>query len=187
MVHVHTCIDFKVCSESLEVRRRRIARRKEFSTQMKHIFAVRAKRKRNRHSSKVPINLIAKKMQKEVRRLDRKDGELYDAYLARYMMEIKRSLKVLKDANHKVTLLQARIGTTLKFSRWVACVRMFVNRVRICLDWYEKWIHPKEVHRQLRSYITLMTGYQTTTAAHWIQIQVKAMLEQVLDRMFWTY
>ena len=122
MVHVHTCIDFKVCSESLEMRRRRIARRKEFSTQMRFSFAMLAKRKRNHHSSKISINQIARKMRKEVRKMDRKDGELYDGYLAHHMKDIKRSLKKLKDANTKVTLLQARIGSTKKFSLWVACV-----------------------------------------------------------------
>ena len=119
--------------------------------------------------------------------MDRKDRRLYDRYLVYYQEDLMVSLKKLKDANTQVNLLTARVGHTKKYNFWLACVKMFINRVRVCLDWYEKWVHPDDVRTQLRTYLTLMTKYQTTTAAHWIQLQVKKQLEEVMGRMFWSH
>ena len=187
MVHVHTCIPFKPCSEALEMRRRKAARRRKYTAQLKAIATKLAKKKRTRPNSKFSLNRIAKKMRKEVRRMDRRDQTLWDAYLVYYQQELAYHLTKLKQARNQVDLLSARIGRTKKFSYWLAAVKMFINRVRICLDWYEEWISPNEVKKQLKTYLALMEKYQTTTAAHWIQIHVKSQLEDVLSGMFWKF
>ena len=189
-VHVHTCIDFKPCSEALEMRRRKLVRRRNYSAQLKNIATRQARRKRfhqHHRNSKSSLNQIAKKLQKDVRKMDRRDLRLWDGYLCYYQDELHDTIKKMWEANHSVDLLNARIGQTKKFSYWLTAVKMFINRVRDSLNWYEKWVHPNEVKRQLKTYLTLMTKYQTTTSAHWIQLQVKGQLEEVLERMFWDW
>ena len=169
------------------MRRRKAARRRKYTAQLKAIATKLAKKKRTRPNSKFSLNRIAKKMRKEVRRMDRRDQTLWDAYLVYYQQELAYHLTKLKQARNQVDLLSARIGRTKKFSYWLAAVKMFINRVRICLDWYEEWISPNEVKKQLKTYLALMEKYQTTTAAHWIQIHVKSQLEDVLSGMFWKF
>ena len=169
------------------MRRRKNVRRRNYSIQLKIIATRLAKRKRTGRANKLSLNQIAKKLRKEVKRMDRRDQLLWDGYLVYYQQELKDDLTKLKNTSSQVDLLSARIGRTKKFSYWIAAVKMFINRVRICLDWYEKWIHPNEVKKQLKTYLALMERYQTTTAAHWIQIHVKSQLEDVLSTMFWKF
>ena len=166
------------------MRRRKNVRRRNYSAQFKLIAARLAKKKRTRRANKFSLNQIAKEMRKEVKRMDRRDQMLWDGYLVYYQQDLMDGLRKLKQAHSNVELLSARIGCTKKFSYWLAAVKMFINRVRDCLDWYQKWIHPNEVKNQLKTYLALMERYQTTTAAHWIQLQVKNQLEDVLSRMF---
>ena len=179
-------VRFKVCSEALEYRRRAIFRCKKFTKQLKVFAAMLAKRRRNRHTNRISLNQIAEKMDRYVRKKDLKDGKLFDKYMACYMKDTMQSLQGLKDANTKVNLLNSRIAHTKKYNLWLAAVRMFIKRIRVTLDLYEPWLHPDEVVKRLRIMLSQMTRYQTTTTAHWLQVEVKQMLEEALERLFWT-
>ena len=186
MVHVHTNIVFKPGWEALEMRRRRSIRRSNYSTQLKHVATRLAQKKRIQRASKFTLNQIARKMQREVIRMDHRDKELLDSYRIYYQQGLMSRLMELKQADNTVDLLSVRIGRTRKYNIWMAAVRMS-NRVRISLDRYEKWVHPDEINSQLKAYLALMTGGQTVTTALWIQVQAKDKLQGKLRRMFWNY
>ena len=55
------------------MRRRKTIRRRNYFTQLKHIATRLAKKKRTQRTNKFSLNQIAKKMRKEVKRMDRRD------------------------------------------------------------------------------------------------------------------
>ena len=186
MVHVHTSIQFKPGTEALEMKKRKAIRRQNCITQLKHIATRLARKKRIQRTSKFTLNQIARKLQKEVSKLDRRDQELWEAYRTYYQKGHMKSLMILKQTNNTVDLLSAHIGRTRRFNYWLAAVKMS-NKVRVSLDRYERWLHPQEINSQLRAYLALMTRFQTKTTALWIKLQVKDKLEDKLRKMFWGY
>ena len=137
MVHIHSNIMFKPGGEAIEMRRRKFLRRNNYSTQLKHIATKLARKRRIQRVSKFTLNQVARKMRKEVYKMDRRDKELWDAYSIYYKQGQMIDLMKLKQTNNTVDLLSARIGRTRKHNVWMAAVRMH-DRVRISLDRYEK-------------------------------------------------
>ena len=186
MVHVHTSIQFKPGAEALEMKRRKTIRHQNYIAQLKHVATRLARKKRIQRTSKFTLNQVARKLQREVNKMDRRDQELWEAYRTYYQKGHMNHLMILKQANNTVDLLSAHIGRTKRHNYWLAAVKMS-NKIRVCLDRYEKWVHPDEINSQLKAYLALMTRFQTKTTALWIQLQVKDRLEDKLRKMFWNY
>ena len=186
MVHVHTSIQFKPGAEALEMKRRKTIRHQNYIAQLKHVATRLARKKRIQRTSKFTLNQVARKLQREVNKMDRRDQELWEAYRTYYQKGHMNHLMILKQANNTVDLLSAHIGRTRRHNYWLAAVKMS-NKIRVCLDRYEKWVHPDEINSQLKAYLALMTRFQTKTTALWIQLQVKDRLEDKLRKMFWNY
>ena len=186
MVHVHTSIQFKPGAEALEMKRRKTIRHQNYIAQLKHVATRLARKKRIQRTNKFTLNQVARKLQREVNKMDRRDQELWEAYRNYYQKGHMNHLMILKQANNTVDLLSAHIGRTRRHNYWLAAVKMS-NKIRVCLDRYEKWVHPDEINSQLKAYLALMTRFQTKTTALWIQLQVKDKLEDKLRKMFWNY
>ena len=69
---------------------------------------------------------------------------------------------------------------------WVAACRDFMKRIRITMQMSGPWVHQSEVVRRLKITLSQMANYQTTTQAHWLQIEVKQLLQETMEKLFWT-
>ena len=177
---------FKPGWEYVEMRRRRAIRRSNYTSQLKHVASRLAQRRRTQRTTKFSLNQAALMLRKQVTMMDRRDKELWSAYSIYYQQGLMSSLMKLKQTDHTVDLLSARIARTRRHNVWMAAVRMG-DRVRVSLDRYEKWVHPDEINSQLKAYLAIMTRRQTVTTAMWIQIQAKDKLQEKLRKMFWNY
>ena len=74
------------------MRRRKNVRRRNYSIQLKIIATRLAKKKRTGRANKFSLNQIAKKMRKEVKRMDRRDQMLWDGYLVYYQEDLMDGL-----------------------------------------------------------------------------------------------
>ena len=83
-------------------------------------------------------------------------------------------------------LIFARVKGTHKFTMWVAACRDFMKRIRITMQMSGPWVHQSEVVRRLKITLSQMANYQTTTQAHWLQIEVKQLLQETMEKLFWT-
>ena len=186
MVYIHSNIIFKPGREDIEMRRRKSLRRNNYSTHLKHIATKLAHKKRIQRVGRFTLNQAARKMRREVHKMDRRDKDLWDAYSVYYKKGQMSDLMKLKQTDNTVDLLSARIGRTKRYNVWMAAVRMH-DRVRISLNRYEKWVHPDEISSQLKAYLTFMSRRQTVTTALWIQLQAEDKLHDKLRKMFWNY
>ena len=177
---------FKMVSETIEFRRRGIYRRKKFSRQLTVFSSILAKRKRNIHPGRISINQIARRMETYVKKKDQADSKLFGKYISTYDQQIRQTLQRLKDASTKVDHIFTRVAGTHKFTMWVAACRDFMKRIRTTMDMSGPWVCSGEVVRRLKITLSQMTNYQTTTQAHWLQMEVKQLLQETMEKLFWT-
>ena len=176
---------FKLCSENIEFRRRAIHRRRKFSRQLAVFSTMLAKRKRNNHPDRISINQIARKLEAYIEKKDQADTKLFARYIATYDTQIRQTLQKLKDASTKVDHIFARVAGTHKFTMWVAACRDFMRRIRVTLDMSGPWVCSGEVVKRLKITLSQMSSYQSTTQIHWLQLEVKQLLQQTLEELFW--
>ena len=177
---------FKMVSETIEFRRRGIYRRKKFSRQLTVFSSILAKRKRNIHPGRISINQIARRMETYVKKKDQADSKLFGKYISTYDQQIRQTLQRLKDASTKVDHIFTRVAGTHKFTMWVAACRDFMKRIRTTMDMSGPWVRSAEVVRRLRITVSQMSNYQSTSQAHWLQLEVKQLLQQTMEELFWT-
>ena len=186
MVYVHSNIIFKPGREDIEMRRRKSLRRNNYSTHLKHIATKLAHKKRIQRVSKLTLNQAARKMRRDVYRMDRMDKDLWDAYNVYYKKGQMIDLMKLKQTDNSVDLLSVRIARTKRYKVWMAAVKMH-DSIRISLSRYERGVHPEEISSQLNAYLTFMSRSQTVTTALWIRLQAEDKLHNKLRQMFWSY
>ena len=186
MVSIHPNITFKPGREAVEMRRRKSLRRNNYTAHLKHLATKLAHKKRTQRVCKFSLNQAARKLRKEVHKMDQRDKDLWDAYSIHYKKGHMIDLMKLKQTDNSVDLLSVRIGRTRRHSVWMAAVRMH-DRVRISLTRYQRWAHPDEISSQLNAYLTFMSRCQTVTTALWIRLQAEDKLHDKLSQMFWNY
>ena len=186
MVCVHSNIMFKPGREDVEMRRRKSLRRNNYSIHLKHIATKLAHKKRIQRVSKLTLNQAARKMRRDVYRMDRMDKDLWDAYNVYYKKGQMIDLMKLKQTDNSVDLLSVRIARTKRYKVWMAAVKMH-DSIRISLSRYERGVHPEEISSQLNAYLTFMSRSQTVTTALWIRLQAEDKLHNKLRQMFWSY
>ena len=177
---------FKMCAETIEFRRRAIQRRRRFARQLKVVSSTLARRKRDIHHNRLSLNKIARIMETQVRKGDEADNKLFGKYIDYYDEQIQQTLQVLKDAANKVDHIFARVKGTFKFTMWVAACRDFMKRIRTTIQMSGPWVHQSEVVRRLYITLSQMESYQTTTQAYWQQVEVKQMLRDTMNKLFWA-
>lgn len=177
---------FRVCSEVLECRRRANFRRQKFSRRLNAFASLLAKRKRNQHGTIQSLNQIGERMARQVKLKDRSDDKLLTKAMRKHMDEIKDALQILKDATAKINVIYTKIAKTRKFNLWLAASKLFIGRIKDTLDLFEPWVHTNEVVWSLKVKLFQMSKYQTTTRVGWLQMEVKEMLTEAMERMFWV-
>ena len=175
-------VRFKVCSEVLEYRRRAIYRHQKFVKQLALFSSMLSRRRRNQHGNRISLNQIAEKMARYVKKKDRADDKLLAKYMTKYMKEIRVKRCQCQAEPHKLPDCQDQ--EVQHVARSLQNVHEADQGYPATLDLYEPWIHPDEVVKRLK--IALSQMYQTTTAMHWLQVEVKGMLEEAMERLFWT-
>ena len=178
--------DFKMCSETIEFRRRGIRRRKKFTKELRAVSTALAKRKRKNHFKRFSLNQVARNMQIRLKKEDEADMKLFAKYLSVYNKQIQRTLQGIKDVRKKVDLIYARVKGTFKFTMWIAAVTDFMRRIHTTIQMTTPWVSNSDVVRRLHITLSQMTNYQTTTQAYWLQAEVKQMLREAMMKLFWA-
>ena len=178
--------DFKMCSETIEFRRRGIRRRKKFAKELQAVSTTLIKMKRKSHFKRLSLNQIARNMEVRLKKEDEADMKLFAKYLSVYNKQIRRTLQQIKDASKKVDLIFARVKGTFKFTMWVAAVRDFMRRIHTTIQMTTPWASNIDVVRRLLITLSQMSNYQTTSQVYWLQTEVKRMLHDAMMKLFWV-
>ena len=177
--------DFKMCTETIEFRRRGIRRRKNFAKELRAVSTALIKRKRKNHFKRFSINQVARKMEVRLKKEDEADMKLFAKYLSVYNKQIQRTLQGIKDASKKVESIFARVKGTFKFTMWVAAVTDFMKRIHTTIQMTAPWVSNSDVVRRLHITLSQMSNYQSTTQAYWLQAEVEQMLREAMMKLFW--
>ena len=178
--------DFKMCSETVEFRRRGIRRRKKFAKELRAASTALIKRKRKSYFKRLSLNQVARNMEVRLKKEDEADMKLFAKYLSVYNKQIRRTLQQIKDASKKVDLIFARVKGTFKFTMWVAAVRDFMRRIHTTIQMTTPWASNIDVVRRLLITLSQMSNYQTTSQVYWLQTEVKQMLHEAMMKLFWV-
>ena len=146
-----------------------------------------SKRRRSRHGSSKTLNQIGAKMASYVKKKDREDDKLLTNALFKDMRKCKATLQVLKDTAAKLAVMSSRMAKTKRFIMWRGAYYGFKREIKTILDLESvPWTHSDEVVRRLKYALAQMSKYQTSTAMHWLQLEIMEMLRDAMERLFWT-